>query len=274
MKQYHSPEEAKQDQLYLEALTELLFQLADDDLLIAQRGAEWLGLGPHIEEDVAFASITQDNMGHAAMFYKLLEELGAGQSDDLAYLRQPEEFRNAVLTERVNGEGNYMGTPNYDWAYAIIRNYAYEVFKRIRLEALEHSTYEPLADVAKKMKKEQFYHLYHWEVWIEQLASSTAEAEQRLNEAIKKTWKDVASLFDLGSKSELFEKFGLIISSDSIKAQFVEKTQEQFQKAGLLWLGEPQSVQETGREGRHSNELGEALIHMSSVYKLDPQASW
>ena len=60
MKQYHSPEEAKQDQLYLEALTELLFQLADDDLLIAQRGAEWLGLGPHIEEDVAFASITQD----------------------------------------------------------------------------------------------------------------------------------------------------------------------------------------------------------------------
>jgi ring-1,2-phenylacetyl-CoA epoxidase subunit PaaC len=274
MKKYQSPEEAKKDQSYLEAVTELIFQLADDDLMISHRGAEWLGLAPHIEEDVAFASISQDNMGHAAMFYLILEELGAGKADDLAYLRQPEEFRNAILTERVNGDGDYMAEPNYDWAYAIIRNYAYEVFKKIRLEALEQASYEPLADIAKKMKKEQFYHLYHWEVWIDQLASSTEEAGRRLNEGIRKTWEDAASLFDLGPKAEQFVELGLMKSSEFMKAQFVEMTRERFENAGLIWLGEPLSVQDTGREGRHSKELADALNQMSSVYKLDPQASW
>ena len=64
------------DPAYKSALIALLYQLADDDFLIAYRGSEWLGLAPHIEEDVAFSSISQDTMGHAAMFYQLLEELG------------------------------------------------------------------------------------------------------------------------------------------------------------------------------------------------------
>ena len=76
---------------YKEALTSLLFQLADDDFLYSFRGSEWLGLAPHIEEDVATSSISQDSMGHAAMYYKLLEELGAGNADDLAHLRPAAE---------------------------------------------------------------------------------------------------------------------------------------------------------------------------------------
>ena len=68
---------------YKEAITSLLFQLADDDFLYAFRGSEWLGLAPHIEEDVASSSISQDSMGHAAMYYKLLEDLGVGKADDL-----------------------------------------------------------------------------------------------------------------------------------------------------------------------------------------------
>ena len=96
---------------YKEAITSLLFQLADDDFLYAFRGSEWLGLAPHIEEDVASSSISQDSMGHAAMYYKLLEDLGVGKADDLAHLRPAQDRRNSILTERVNGEGYYMETP-------------------------------------------------------------------------------------------------------------------------------------------------------------------
>ncbi len=35
-----------------ESLRELLYQLADDNFIHAFRGSEWLGLVPHIEEDV------------------------------------------------------------------------------------------------------------------------------------------------------------------------------------------------------------------------------
>lgn len=47
------------------AIKELLLQLADDDFIHSYRGSEWLGLAPHIEEDVASSSIAQDTMGHA-----------------------------------------------------------------------------------------------------------------------------------------------------------------------------------------------------------------
>ena len=50
-------------------------------------------------------------MGHAAMFYKLLEELGEGNADALAHARPAEERKNCILVERVNGPGNYMENP-------------------------------------------------------------------------------------------------------------------------------------------------------------------
>ena len=71
----------------ISAVKELLFQLADDDFYYSYRGSEWLGLAPHIEEDVAFSSITQDTMGHAAMYYQLIRRIGEGDADALAHLR-------------------------------------------------------------------------------------------------------------------------------------------------------------------------------------------
>src|SRR5690625_7655779 len=108
-----SVEEAKQDKAYVEALTELLYQLGDDDFIISYRGSEWLGLAPHIEEDVAYSSITQNTMGHAAMFFQLLEELGEGDRDKLAHERPPEKRRSATYLEKKNGPGNYIEEPDY-----------------------------------------------------------------------------------------------------------------------------------------------------------------
>src|SRR5690554_4815289 len=96
-------EEAKQNPAYKEALIELLYQFADDDLIISFRGSEWLGLAPHIEEDVAFSSITQNTMGHATMFFQLLEELGEGDSDKLAHERAAGARRSSTYLEKING---------------------------------------------------------------------------------------------------------------------------------------------------------------------------
>ena len=107
------------------AIKELLLQLADDDFIHSYRGSEWLGLAPHIEEDIASSSISQDTMGHAAMFYQLLEELGEGDANQLAHDRPANERRNAIILELVNGPGYYMEQPDYDWAFAVVRNYFY-----------------------------------------------------------------------------------------------------------------------------------------------------
>jgi ring-1,2-phenylacetyl-CoA epoxidase subunit PaaC len=271
---YSTAQEAMQNASYVSALKELLYQLADDDLLISHRASEWLGLVPHIEEDVAFSSIAQNTLGHAAMFYQLLEELGEGTPDDLAHLREPDKFRNAILAERANGTGHYTEDPDYDWGYAVIRNYVYEAFKRLRLESLTASSYSPLADVAAKILREQFYHLYHWETWIEQLSHSTSEAEERLNNAIRKTWEDVASLFDLGPAADQIRSGGLMGDMEEIRRQFTETVRAKFEAAGLIWPGEMTSGDFSGREGKHTEELRMALEEIGSVYRLDPAANW
>lgn len=271
---YQSPEEVTQDTEYMAALTELLFQLADDDLMISHRGSEWIGLAPHIEEDVANASIAQNTMGHAVMYYQLLEELGLGKPDDLAQLRNPEEYRHAILTERVNGEGHYTETPHYDWAYTVVRNYCYEVFKKLRLNLLAGSSYQPLADVTAKIQREQFYHLFHWEIWIDQLSQSTDEAKKRLNQALHKTWKDIPTLLDMGPKGDLIVKYHVKESEKSMKDTYLALLKEKFDSVGLDWLGEPETVEVTGREGEHTDEFVAALHELSEVYRIDPQASW
>lgn len=95
MDQIATPQEAIQNKQYKMALIELLYQLADDDFILAFRGSEWLGLAPHIEEDIAYASINQATMGHAVMYYELLESLGEGSADELAHERKASERKNA-----------------------------------------------------------------------------------------------------------------------------------------------------------------------------------
>src|ERR1044072_4930374 len=87
----------------------LLFALADDELIMGHRHSEWTGWAPHIEEDLAFSSIAQDEMAHARLLYRLALDSGLaeGDEDGLALGREPSDYRNAVLCERPNGDWGY-----------------------------------------------------------------------------------------------------------------------------------------------------------------------
>jgi ring-1,2-phenylacetyl-CoA epoxidase subunit PaaC len=43
-------------------LKELLYKMADDQLIIGHRNSEWTGFGPLLEEDIAFSSMAQDKI--------------------------------------------------------------------------------------------------------------------------------------------------------------------------------------------------------------------
>ncbi|WP_018131986.1 1,2-phenylacetyl-CoA epoxidase subunit PaaC [Effusibacillus pohliae] len=259
---------------YKAALVELLYLLADDDFILGYRGSEWLGLAPHIEEDVSFSSISQDMMGHAVAFFDMLEALGEGKADDLAQLRQPEAFRNAILVERANGSGTYLENPQFDWAYTVVRFYLYSLFKQVRLESLANSSYLPLTQLARKMMPELKYHLHHWSVWMKQLATSTEEARKRLVAALQQAWSDLGDLFDLGPKAEEIVGHGLIEGSELLAQRWQERAKKSLEAYRLPWLGKPQPPELNGRAGQHTEELQQAVATLSEVYRLDPAANW
>lgn len=253
---------------------ELLYQLADDDFILGYRGSEWLGLAPHIEEDVAFSSISQNTMGHAVMFYQLLESLGEGKADDIAHLRKPEDFRNAVLLERPNGLGHYMEKPQYDWAYAVVRHYVYDLFKTVRLESLTVSSYTPLKHLAVKILREEKYHLLHWEAWLKQMYRSTDTARTRIDEAINKTWQDVDGLFSLGQGADSIVSGGLIESGETLKKRWIDLAKKHFTACGIPSFPSIPKARLDGRRGEHTDALADALKTLSEVYRQDPAANW
>ncbi|MFD2443961.1 1,2-phenylacetyl-CoA epoxidase subunit PaaC [Bacillus sp. CGMCC 1.16607] len=256
-----------------EALRELLFQLADDDFILSYRGSEWLGLAPHIEEDVAFSSISQDTMGHAAIFYQLLENLGVGDANDLAHHRPATERRNAILLEKVNGPGHYLVEPRYDWAFAVVRNYFYVMVKKVKMDSLKNSSHQPLSHAALRVNLELYYHILHWKTWFTQLLKAGGEARTRMEAAIGIVTEDMEGLFHLGAKENEMVETGLINSSKDLNDQWFRLMTPILEEVQITLP--PFSMKNgNGRIGEHTKDLDEALATLKEVYQLDPTATW
>jgi ring-1,2-phenylacetyl-CoA epoxidase subunit PaaC len=105
----------------------VLLPIADDELILGWRNSEWTGIAPFLEEDVAFSSIAQNEIGHARALYQLVaDELGT-TADELAFDRSPEEYRCSHFVE-------LRLVP--DWAKTIARHCLYEDADERRIKEL------------------------------------------------------------------------------------------------------------------------------------------
>ncbi|WP_085992303.1 1,2-phenylacetyl-CoA epoxidase subunit PaaC [Oceanobacillus senegalensis] len=253
-------------------ICELIYQLADDNFIHSYRGSEWLGLAPHIEEDVAFSSINQDIMGHASMYYTLLEDLGEGNVDDISHRRKPEEFRNAIILEEVNGPGNYLNKPQYDWSFTVVRHLFFDVYKDIRLESLKQSSYEPLVHTARKIHTEQYYHLMHWKTWFKQLMSSTEEARNRMENSIYRVYRNFGGVLSLGKYRDEISAYRLIAHEEELASEWIKQMNDLFDEVDFTIEGHPGMEKGDGRNGEHTSDLTDALTVLSEVYTSDKEA--
>ena len=172
----------------------LLLSLADDELIVGWRDSEWTGIAPTLEEDVAFSSIAQNEIGHARALYELAAvELGT-DADALAFDRAPEEYRCAPLVE----------LRLMDWAHTIARRYLYEEADRVRIAALMKSNDTELAGLAAKIDREEVYHRMHAEMWAARLRD-----EQRFRDAVDELWPYALGVLEPELRSELARRVGL-----------------------------------------------------------------
>ena len=218
---------------------ELLLELADDELLLGWRDSEWTGIAPFLEEDVAFSSIAQNEIGHARALYELAaRELGT-DADALAFDRPAAEYRSAPLVE----------LRRLEWARTIARHWLYETADAIRLEALKRSDDPEIAGIAAKIDREEVYHRIHAEMWIDRLLASE-EARPRLDEALEELWP-----------------YALGVLDDELRPELVRRVEAK--------LGRTLPDVEPVTRGRHEAELAELLEEMTVVRRSAPAgARW
>ena len=74
------------------ALIARLTALADDELLLSHRGAEWTGHAPILEEDIALANIAQDELGHAMGWLEFRRALDGTDPERRRFGAAPNNF--------------------------------------------------------------------------------------------------------------------------------------------------------------------------------------
>jgi ring-1,2-phenylacetyl-CoA epoxidase subunit PaaC len=216
-----------------------LLELADDELILGWRDSEWTGIAPVLEEDVAFSSIAQNEIGHARALYELAARALGTDADALAFDRRPDEYRCAPLVE----------LRRLEWARTIARHWLYETADEIRLAALKESGDAELAGLAAKIDREEAYHRMHAEMWIDRLLASE-EGTQRLQEAVGELWP-----------------YALGVLDDELRPLLVEQARERLP----FELPDAEPV----TRGQHTAELRELWEQMTEVRRSAPAgAQW
>jgi len=247
------------------ALAAYLLAMADDELLLGHRNSEWCGHAPILEEDIAFANLALDEMGHASLWYTLLAELSGNDPktypDQLAFFRQAEQYRNVQMVE----------LPRGDWAFSIVRQYLFDAFEQVHLEALKGSRYAPLAEAAAKIYQEELYHYRHASAWMRRLALGTEESHQRVQRALDALWPYAAQLFVTTADQIALAQAGYVPAAGDLESRWKEKVTSFVQECALTL---PHTPPLTSPRHQHTPHLKVLLAEMQSVARLEPGATW
>lgn len=248
-----------------QALKDLLYKMADDQLILGHRNSEWTGFGPLLEEDIAFSSMAQDKVGQSWQLYKILNELGESDPDIVAFMRNAEQFHNCQFVELPNGE--------YD--FSLIRHFLFDTAELIRFQMLSDSSYEPLANLAKKIKGETKYHSMHAKIWMKQLGSATEESISRLQASLDYALPYALGVFESSEFESTLISEGIFAGEAALKEKWIPAITSVLEETDLVLPDLSIITPITGgRSGQHTEHLQPLLDEMSEVFNVDPTADW
>lgn len=231
--------------------------LGDDALVSAQRLAEWCARAPELEEEMALANIGLDLLGQARLLYTRAGQAdGTGRSeDDLAYLREPADFRNLRLAE----------LPNGDFAFSMARLLVLSCWRLAIFERLTGAPDPVLAAIAAKGVNELAYHRQYAADWVVRLGDGTAESHRRMRNGLREVMPYLAELFT--------PRPGFGVDPAAVEDEVTAVLREVADGAGLA-VPEVTPMPGDGREGDHTEHLAPLLAELQGTARAYPGATW
>jgi ring-1,2-phenylacetyl-CoA epoxidase subunit PaaC len=238
--------------------------IGDTSLILAQRLGEWIGHAPALEEDLALANIALDLLGQARyLLSHAAQAQGSGSEDDLAFLRDPQDFLNLSLVEQPNG----------DFAQTIVRQFLVDAWQLELFERLQQSSEPKLAELAAKAIKETRYHFRFSSGWVIRLGDGTAESQRRAQAALDALWRFTHEMFVATPAEQEAVALGIAPDPASLFAGWSSRVDEVLEEATLQ---RPADVAYAwhGKRGQHSEHLSRLLAEMQFMQRTYPGAQW
>ena len=146
---------------------ELTPGLADDELVLGWRDSEWTGIAPTLEEDVAFSSIAQNEIGHAPRRCTQLRWPAAPRPRVRPRAAASAARRSSSCASRLGA---------HDRAPVALRGGGRDPHRRAQWS-------DPPRRLAAKIDREERYHRMHAEMWRDRLRD-----EPRFRDAVDELW--------------------------------------------------------------------------------------
>lgn len=248
------------------AVKDLLYRIADDDLILGHRNSEWTGLGPILEEDIAFSSMAQDKLGYAQAYYTILHDMGEADADTLAFNRGDENLYKCC---------QFVEYPIGEYDFSLMRHFLFDYAEAIRMEMLMNSAFEPLAQLARKFRGEIRYHIMHAHTWIKQLGHGSEESRARMQSALDECMPLALGIFEPSEYEDTLIEAGIFPGEAKLREVWLEQIKPVFAEAALN-MPDTNTIEPAygGRKGFHTEYLKPLLDEMTEVYRIDPSAEW
>ena len=217
--------------------------LADDELVIGHRHSEWLGLSPFLEEDLATASIAQDEMGHARAIYAAVWPDWRDREAQVT-LRPPADWRCCALVEE----------DARPWERHLVRHLLYDIVEGHRWSALAARDADTFGALANRAGEEERWHRRHA---TELTIRLTVDHQARLEVQLDALWPMVGDLLTGMTEPERSRATDDLVTT-----------------LHALGLVAPTTALRSGDRTKRSVAFADVYESLTEVAALDPSATW
>lgn len=159
--------------VYLEGIRRILTVSADTELISAPAYYRAAQDAPTTNAFVSAMGIIQDELGHAHIAYRLLEDLGVDK-EELIYQRPPGNFKYPYAFD----------VPLDTWVELVVANAFYDRAGFVLLgDIFQSTTFGPWKRALVKVDREENFHLRHGETWMRKIIQEP-EGREKLQRAL------------------------------------------------------------------------------------------
>jgi ring-1,2-phenylacetyl-CoA epoxidase subunit PaaC len=185
--------------------------------------------------------------------------------DVLAFQRAERDFKCCQLVE----------LPIGDYGFSLVRHFLFDHAESMRYHMLAGSTFQPLANLANKIKGELKYHTLHADVWVKKLGGGTEESRLRVQSSLNELFAYALGIFELSPFEDALRADVTFEGELVLQQRWLDEITPLLQQAGLTLPNVKQEdIKFGGRRGYHTEHLQPMLNEMSEVIRSDYNAEW
>ncbi|MGH3051541.1 MAG: 1,2-phenylacetyl-CoA epoxidase subunit PaaA [Gaiellaceae bacterium] len=162
---------------YRKALVKFIEMHGNSELMGVLPEREWILRAPTLQRKLALTSKVQDEVGHAQLIYRVVEDLG----------KPREKCLDDLLAGRTKFH-NVFHYPTKTWGDVGVIAWLVDAAAIISQKALLKCSYAPYARIMKKICWEESFHILHGRDVVLAMVTGTEEQRELVQEAVDRWW--------------------------------------------------------------------------------------